>query len=310
MVKHPLDLGVGVGLRAPYLSEFTTKNPSITLKKSVQWVEAVTENYLSYPELQIPHTLTKPLQNLLKVRANFPVALHGVSLNLGGTTDDSRYLNLLKDLIQEVEPIYVSDHLCWTRVEGHASHDLLPLPYNQEALSLIVERIQRAQEFLGRQILIENLSSYVTFKQSTMSEQEFVSQVVLRSGCGLLLDINNVYVSAKNHGFNALEYICDLPLDQVAQIHLAGHRTKPDGYLIDTHDEPVCQDVWDLFAQTTSMLGLRSTMIERDDDFPEWSELEIELQKIHHIRKEHLIAKDRTTYHAPDNTRVQEMSHV
>lgn len=262
-------LGFGLGLRPDYYEEILTQKPA------VDWFEILTENYL------IPGG--KPLYYLDKIRADYPVVMHGVSLSLGSSDPlDWDYLQQLKGLITRVEPEWVSDHLCWTGVSGLNAHDLLPIPYTQQAVQHIVSRIQQIQEFLGRPILIENVSSYLTFKQSEMTEWEFILQILNQSGCYLLLDVNNVYVSSINHQFNPLEYIQALSAERVAQIHLAGHSNQGD-YIIDTHDAPVIQPVWDLYAATINHLGKVSTMIERDDNMPPFTELLVEMNQARRI---------------------------
>lgn len=262
-------LGFGLGLRPDYYEEILTQKPA------VDWFEILTENYL------IPGG--KPLYYLDKIRADYPVVMHGVSLSLGSSDPlDWDYLQQLKGLITRVEPEWVSDHLCWTGVSGLNAHDLLPIPYTQEAVQHIVSRIQQIQDFLGRPILIENVSSYLMFKQSEMTEWEFILQILNQSGCYLLLDVNNVYVSSINHQFNPLEYIQALSAERVAQIHLAGHSNQGD-YIIDTHDAPVIQPVWDLYAATINHLGKVSTMIERDDNMPPFTELLAEMNQARRI---------------------------
>ncbi|MDR3441808.1 MAG: DUF692 domain-containing protein [Legionella sp.] len=262
-------LGFGLGLRSNYYEEILTQKPA------VDWFEILTENYL------IPGG--KPLYYLDKIRADYPVVMHGVSLSLGSSDPlDRDYLQQLKGLITRVEPEWVSDHLCWTGVSGLNAHDLLPVPYTQQTVQHIVSRIQQIQDFLGRPILIENVSSYLTFKQSEMTEWEFILQILNQSGCYLLLDVNNVYVSSINHQFDPLEYIQALSAERVAQIHLAGHSNQGD-YIIDTHDAPVIQPVWDLYAATISHLGKVSTMIERDDNMPPFAELLAEMNQARRI---------------------------
>ena len=271
------DMGVGLGLRPAHHSLFLEKTPA-----SVSWVEVISENYMPWTG----RDFGRSLQTLLKVRQDLPVALHGVSLNIGSSDDlDVDYLKRLKRLIDAVDPAIVSDHLSWTGVRGENLHDLLPLPYTAETLELVTAKIARVQDILGRQLLIENPSTYLEFTTSTLSEPEFINEVLKRTDCGLLLDVNNVYVSSINHGFDAKTYIEKLPADHIGQIHLAGH-SQNDGFLIDTHDAPVCDDVWQLYRWTTELIGKKSTMIERDGNIPEWNELEQEILKIHEVRSE------------------------
>jgi uncharacterized protein (UPF0276 family) len=205
-----------------------------------------------------------------------PIILHGVSMSIGSADGlDPEHLAKLKRLVDRIEPLWVSDHLCWTGTSAHNSHDLLPLPYTYEALDTVCTNVDHAQETLGRALLFENPSSYMTFPDDEMSEWDFIAQMARRTGCFLLLDINNVYVSAHNHGFAAQDYIAGLPMDRVRQIHLAGHT---DGDIkIDTHDQPVCDGVWQLYTEARCMLGKVATMIERDDAIPPLSELLKEL---------------------------------
>ncbi|MGZ3769008.1 MAG: MNIO family bufferin maturase [Bdellovibrio sp.] len=277
------DFGTGVGLRPSHYSEFLKKTPD-----SVSWLEVISENFMPWQNGN-SETEVRAFQNLEKVRTNLPVFLHGVSMNLGSCDDlDFDYLKKLKDLVQKIDPAIVSDHLCWTGVKGFNVHDLLPVPYTFEALQLMVEKIDRVQNFLGRRILIENPSSYLEFTQSEMSEWDFLKTLTEKADCGLLLDINNIYVSSVNHNFDPLEYLRTLPQERIGQIHLAGHSTMKGGYLIDTHDHPVCDEVWDLYRWSVNNFGTFSTMIERDDNIPEWQELEKEVLTIQRIRDEEI----------------------
>ena len=261
-------LGFGLGLRPDYYEEILTQKPAL------DWFEILTENYL------VPGG--KPLFYLDKIREHYPIVMHGVSLSIGSTDPlDAEYLKQLKDLASRVEPAWISDHLCWTGVQGHNVHDLLPIPYTPQAISHIVSRIQQIQDFLGRPILIENVSSYLTYKQSEMSEWDFILEIVKQADCYILLDVNNIYVSSVNHQFNPLDYIKAMPVERVAQIHLAGHSNHGD-YIIDTHDAPVIQPVWDLYAATIQRLGKISTMVERDDNMPPLAEL---LAEINHAKR-------------------------
>jgi uncharacterized protein len=232
------------------------------------------------------HAPGRSAQLLEKVRARLPVVLHGVSLSIGSADSlDRGYLARLRELIHRIEPAWVSDHLCWTGVDGENLHDLMPLPYTHEALTHVVDRISAVQDTLGRRILIENVSSYVEFAHSEMQEWEFVREVLERADCGLLLDVNNIYVSSVNHGFDPVKYLRAIPANRVAQIHLAGH-TRKDGYLIDTHDHPVCPEVWDLYRLAVREFGLVSAMIERDAEIPDWDTLDAEVRMIGRIRDE------------------------
>lgn len=261
-------LGFGLGLRPDYYEEILTTKPDI------DWFEILSENYM------VPGG--KPLYYLDKIREDYPLVMHGVSLSIGSTDPfDREYLVQLAELANRIEPQWISDHLCWTGVKGINAHDLLPIPYTYEATQHIVSRIQQVQDFLGRPLLIENVSSYLTYKQSEMSEWDFIIEIVRQAGCYILLDVNNVYVSSVNHQFNPLEYIHAMPASRVAQIHLAGHSNHGD-YIIDTHDAPIAQEVWDLYSATLSHLGPISTMVERDDNMPPFAEL---LAELHHAKQ-------------------------
>jgi len=205
---------------------------------------------------------------LEKVRRDVPVVLHGVSLSIGSTDPLSEsYLAQLADLARRTEPAWISDHLCWGSRGGRYAHDLWPLPYTEEARRHVVARVSRVQEVLGRRILLENVSSYVAFRSSEMPEWEFLAEVARRADCGILLDVNNVYVSARNHGFDPHAYLAGIPADRVGQIHLAGHSDK-GRYLLDTHDHEVPAAVWDLYRETVRRLGAVSTLIEWDEHIP------------------------------------------
>ncbi len=256
-------LGFGLGLRPEHYEEILQQKPA------VEWFEIITENYLIEGG--------KPLYYLDEIRKDYPIVMHGVSLSIGSSDPlDSNYLKQLKTLAERIEPCWISDHLCWTGINNINLHDLLPLPYTQEAIEHLVGRIHYVQEYLQRPILIENLSSYLSFKQSEMPEWEFLSAIVKQSGCYLLCDINNIYVSAINHNFNPLDYLYALPANRIAQIHLAGH-SQEGAYIIDTHDAAIISPVWDLYATAIEHFGLISTMIERDDKIPPLAELLIEL---------------------------------
>ena len=221
----------------------------------------------------------RPLHYLMRMRERYPLAMHGVSLSIGSSAPlDREYLRQLKALAQRIEPAWISDHLCWTGVAGRNTHDLLPLPYTEEALASVVERVRAVQDFLGRRILLENVSSYVAFRDSHLSEWQFLAEIATRADCLILLDVNNIYVSAVNHEFDPLEYLNAIPAERVQQIHLAGHEDHGD-YLIDTHDHPVPDPVWELYASAVRRFGAVSTMIERDDRIPPLEELCAELSQ-------------------------------
>jgi len=246
--------GFGLGLRKPHYADF------LEHRIAVDFVEVISENFMVDGG--------RPRRILREVRARYPVALHGVSMSLGSADGlDGAYLARLRALVDEIEPLFVSDHLSWTRSEGFSAHDLLPLPYTGEALDLVCANIGRAQDALGRAILVENPSTYIDFAPVDMTEWEFLDAICARTGCGLLLDVNNVFVSATNHGFDPLAYLDGLPHRRVRQIHLAGHSQGAE-LLIDTHDQPVPASVWDLYAHVLPRLGPVATMIERDDAIP------------------------------------------
>lgn len=256
-VRAPISwprLGYGIGLRAEHYEEILAGGAS------TDWFEAITENYLE--------SGGRPLAVLERVRHEFPVALHGVSLSIGSTDAlDRRYLERLKRLVERVEPALVTDHLCWTGVAGRNLFDLLPLPYTEEALAHVVDRVRRVQDFLGRRIALENPSTYVAFAHSAMSEWEFLATVADEADCGILLDVNNVYVNARNHGFDPRWYVDRMPAKRVAQIHLAGF-TDRGTFLFDTHDAPIAEEVWQLYAYAMRRIWPVSTLVEWDADIP------------------------------------------
>jgi len=268
-------LGFGLGLRKEHYDTVLRDKPA------VDWFEVLTENYLVAGG--------KPLYYLDKIRADYPMAMHGVSLSVGGTDPlDEEYLCQLKGLAQRIEPAWVSDHLCWTGAKGINLHDLLPLPYTEEAVGHVVERIARVQDFLGRRILLENVSSYITYRQSEMTEWEFLSAVSEQSDCLILLDLNNIYVSAYNHGFDPLAYLRNVPVKRVWQFHLAGHLNL-GSRIIDTHDDRVIDPVWDLYREALDRFGQVSMMIERDDQIPPLAELMAELALARRIAADHSV---------------------
>ena len=263
----------GLGLRTAHYRDFLADVPP-----AVDWLEILSDNYL------VPGG--KPLVMLDAIRERFPMAMHGVAMSLGSVAGpDPAYLSRIAALARRVQPMWVSDHLCWTGVHGQQLHDLLPLPYTDEALAVVVRNVRRVQDVLGRRILVENVSSYVEFKASTMGEAEFLCQLCEQADCELLLDLNNVHVSAVNHGFNAEAYLQQLPADRVRQFHLAGHTDHGD-HLIDTHDHPVADPVWALYRVALQRFGPVATMIERDDHIPPLPELLAELATARHIANE------------------------
>ena len=255
--------GFGLGLRNDHYPDF------IGGEIPVDFVEAISENFMLDGG--------RPLRILEQVRAKHPVVLHGVSMSIGSAHGvDDLYLARLKALAQRIEPLWISDHLCWTRDSAHNSHDLLPLPMTFEALDVVCSNIDHVQETLGRAMLFENPSSYLTFPEDELTEWEFIAAMAQRTGCYLLLDINNIYVSAHNHDFSVDEYLAGVPHDRVRQIHLAGH--TPGEIIIDTHDRAVADEVWELYKKAIGIVGPVATMIERDGDIPPLSELLDELQ--------------------------------
>lgn len=257
--------GFGLGLRRTHYADF------LESEVPVDFVEIISENYMVDGG--------RPLRILEQVRAKHPVIIHGVSMSIGSAAGlDEEYLAKLKRLEQRIDPLWVSDHLCWTRTSAHNSHDLLPLPLTEEALQVVCDNIDHAQSYIGRPMLFENPSSYLTFPEDEMTEWGFLSEMARRTGCYLLLDVNNIYVSAQNHGFSADDYLTGLPLDRVRQIHLAGH--TPGEIIIDTHDREVCDEVWALYSKAMAMLKQPvATMIERDDKIPPLPELLSELDR-------------------------------
>jgi uncharacterized protein (UPF0276 family) len=268
MPQRPIN-GFGLGLRHQHYAEILDSSPQ------VDWFEVLTENYL------VPGG--KPLHFLERIAERFALVMHGVSLSIGSVDPlDERYLDELSALISRIEPAWVSDHLCWTGVDGQNLHDLLPLPYTRESLQHVSERILRVQDRLKRRILMENVSSYVSYKHSEMSEWDFLRELTERADCDLLLDVNNVYVSSINHGFEPHTYLKALPVARVRQIHLAGHSNR-DGFLVDTHDHPVAAAVWELYGAAVGLFGAVPTMIERDGNIPSLAELVDELEQARRI---------------------------
>lgn len=266
-------LGYGLGFRPAHFPFILENRPE------VDWFEIITENYMD--------TGGRPRRMLDELREHYPIVMHGVSLSIG-TVDplNSEYLDKLKKLILEVQPKWVSDHLCWTGIAHKNTHDLLPVPYTEEALSHIIDRIKQVQDYLGRQIVLENPSTYLEFTASSMSEWEFIARMVEGSGCGLLLDVNNIYVSCYNHRWDPKTYIDAMPLESVAQIHLAGHENKGT-HIIDTHDNHVIDEVWTLYSYVINKaIHEVNTMVEWDDHIPEFPVVMAELDKARHWAKE------------------------
>ncbi|MBA2653517.1 MAG: DUF692 domain-containing protein [Gammaproteobacteria bacterium] len=262
-------LGFGLGLRPNHYHDILANKPP------VDWFEVITEDYL------VPGG--NRLHFLDQITDNYPVAMHGVSLSIGSCDPlDWDYLQQLKNLAARIKPRWISDHCCWTGVNGTNLHDLLPLPFTSEAVKHVAERISQVQDYLQSQILIENVSSYVTYSHSEMSEWDFMRQVAEEADCLILLDINNVYVSSYNHHFDPLDYLKGIPAERVRQFHLAGH-SNFGTHIIDTHDHDIIDPVWDLYAFSVQHYGFVSTMIERDDHIPPIDELLVELNKARSI---------------------------
>jgi uncharacterized protein len=258
------NLGRGLGLRREHYRHVVDTKPE------VDWFEVITENFMVAGG--------NPKRVLEAVRRDHPIVLHGVSLSIASTDPlDEAYLDQVAALAKQVEPAWISDHLCWGTAHGINAHDLLPVPYTEEALRHVVGRVAAVQERLGRRILLENPSSYLRFRHADMEEHEFLAELGRRADCGILLDVNNVYVSAHNHGFDPHAYIAALPAERVGQIHLAGH-TEEGALLIDTHDGHVRPEVWQLYADAVGLLGARSTMIEWDAQVPAFGVLQRELE--------------------------------
>ncbi len=259
-------LGFGVGLRRPHYDTFLKERP-----QSIEWLEIISENFMKahrgYWEL------------LADLRHDYPFVMHGVSMSIGSTDPlNTYYLDALKKLADFIEVSWLSDHLCYTGVNGENTHDLLPIPYTEEALAHLIPRIHQVQEHLGRTMSFENASSYLEFDGEVMSEPEFFTELHKATGCGILLDVNNVHVSATNHEWDAKGYIDAMPSDAIVQYHLAGHTNK-GSHLIDTHDTLVIDEVWALYEYTLARHGMRSSMVEWDGNIPPFTELEAEVNK-------------------------------
>lgn len=273
-----LPLRAGIGLRAPHVRQVLDETPQVA------WFEVHSENFFADGG--------PALETLSAVRACYPVSLHGVGMSLG-TTDplDERHLHRLRELVRRIEPAAVSEHLCWSNVGGRWYNDLLPLPYSHEALELVSRNVQQVQETLCRRILVENISSYLRFHPEEMPEWDFLAALARRTGCGLLLDVNNIHVSSRNHGFDPQDYLDGIPREAVCEIHLAGYE-EIDGLLIDTHSRPVQPDVWQLYERALSRFGPRPTLIEWDQDIPPLAELMAEAGRA----QSHLDAREETCH--------------
>lgn len=269
--------GFGLGLRTDHYEAIRETRPKL------DWLEILTENYL------VPGG--PPLAHLERIRAHYPVVMHGVSLSIGSTDPlDLDYLARVRALARRIEPALISDHLCWTGTAGLNMHDLLPVPHTEEAIAHIAERVRRAQDFLGRRIALENVSSYVDYSFSAVPEWEFLSAVAEAADCDILLDVNNIYVSAFNHEFDALAYLAGVPRKRVRQFHLAGHQNN-GSHIIDTHDHDVIDPVWALFAEAVRRFGSVPAMIERDASIPPLPELLREVDRMRAVAAQALASR-------------------
>ncbi len=265
------DLGVGVGFRLPHYHRVVDDRPPM------DWFEVISENFMVDGG--------SPLWWLERLQAAYPVVPHGVSMSLGGAFD-ATHLARLKRLVDALDPPWVSDHICWTGSAHANTHDLLPVPYTRDMIDRMADRIRRVQDVLGRPFAVENASSYLTYRDSVMPEWAFVAELVDRADCGLLLDVNNAFVSSVNHGFDPATYLAEVPADRVVQMHLAGHSIMDEGYRLDTHDHPVCDEVWDLFRLAVSRVGPVSVLVEWDGLIPSWERLSEEAAMARGIRAE------------------------
>lgn len=276
--------GFGLGLRPRHYNSFLAQ------PQAVDWLEVISENYMVQGG--------KPLAMLDRIRADYPIAMHGVSMSIGSVSPlDHGYLQRLKALADRVQPMWVSDHLCWTGVHGTNLHDLFPLPYTEEALRHVAARVREVQETLGRRLVLENVSSYIDYASSEMSEWAFQTALAEEADCLLLLDVNNIYVSGMNHGFDPRDFIDGVPAHRIQQIHVAGHSNLGD-VIIDTHDAPVPDEVFDLYAYACRRFGPVSTMIERDDSIPPLEDLIVELDRVRAVAARHTPVWDREEAYA------------
>jgi uncharacterized protein (UPF0276 family) len=259
------ELGIGIGLRTAHYSYILENRPK------VDWFEIISENYMLDGG--------RPMRVLDRILEDYPVVQHGVSMYFGNTDRPNReHLKRLKELVKRTKTPWLTDHLCWGSVDGRYTHDLLPLPYTTEAAQNAADKIREVRDFVEVPVAVENLSSYAEFRSSTMTEWQFVSEVVERADCGMLLDVNNIYVSSQNHGFDPYDYVNGVPIDRVAQIHIAGHSKLKD-YLLDTHDHPVCDPVWALYEHAIKLAGPTPTLLEWDDKIPSFQEVQAEAKK-------------------------------
>jgi uncharacterized protein (UPF0276 family) len=280
--KHAIpDLGIGVGLRGPHIGHVLRERPAM------DWFEIVSENY--FAEGGIARA------NLESIRSAYRLVPHGVSLSIGGSDPlDPQYLLRLRSLVRRVEAPWCTDHLCWTGAHGVDLHDLLPIPYTKETLAYVADRVRRVQGELEIPFALENASSYMEYRESTMAEHEFLGELAERADCGILLDVNNVFVSAYNHGFDAERYIDAIPADRVVQMHVAGHTDKGT-HLLDTHSDHVREEVWQLYRRAISRCGAIATLVEWDEDIPSWAVLADEAETARSARSEALAAASEST---------------
>ena len=270
------DLGLGVGLRTAHFRHIVEKWPRM------DWFEILSENFID--------TEGRPLYYLDQIAERYPIVMHGVSLSIGSTDPiDFEFLGKLKSLAARVQAAWMGDHICWTGVAGLNGHDLYPVPYTEESLKHMVERVRTCQDFLERTLVLENPSTYLTFRASSMTEQEFIARLAEESDCALLLDVNNVYVTCRNHDLDPFEYLAPIPYDRVVQIHLAGH-TDHGTHCIDTHNGRVTDAVWDLYAEVQRRRGNTATLLEWDADVPKFDVLQLEVGRANRFRDELRVA--------------------
>lgn len=270
------DLGIGVGFRVPHYLEVVEEHPAM------DFFEVIAENFMVDGG--------SPLHYLDRLRAHYPIVIHGVSMSIGGG-EDVAHTDRLAELIERVRPPWFSDHLCFTGSEQANVHDLLPLPYTPAVVEHVVDRIKRLQDRFSIPFAVENVSSYLTYQDSLVPEWEFLAEVVERADCALLLDVNNIFVSSVNHGFDPYVYLDAIPVDRVVQMHLAGHTIKAEGYRVDTHDHPVCDEVWELYAAAIGKIGAVSTLIEWDGNIPTFARLQEEAERARTVRDQALEAR-------------------
>ena len=270
--------GCGIGLRIEHFDEIEQQKPDIP------WFEILSDNYLIEGTAQREY--------LYKIREDYPLTFHGVGMSIGSTEPlNVDFMKSLKKLKDEIQPKWISDHLCWTSAHGKVTHDLIPLPYTSAVVDHLVDRINQVQDYMGQQIVIENVSSYLQFKDSEMSEWDFINEIAKRSDCKLLLDVNNIYVSSQNHLFNADDYLYAMPKDRIAEIHLAGYEDKGT-HILDTHSRPVSDPVWELFKKAVNHVGDIPVLIEWDNDIPPLARVMQEAAKAQKIRSESLSLND------------------